>query len=105
MLREHLHTHLIKCNHFFASLLFQLSFTSIDLTNFFPRVYLLRKYIFENTFTIIIHAGFLGSKQKYFHSSSEEALLDIILRPKFPNFYQSFLFLRYKYSSIPSRKI
>lgn len=48
MLREHLHTHLIKCNHFFASLLFQLSFTSIDLTNFFPRVYLLRKYIFEN---------------------------------------------------------
>lgn len=88
MLREHLHTHLIKCNHFFTSLLFQLSFTSIDLTNFFPRVYLLRKYIFENTFTIIIHAGFLGIRNKNISIHPRRKLYSILF---FVQSFQTFI--------------
>lgn len=113
MLREHLHTHLIKCNRgnrrrdFFASLLFQLSFTSIHLihtSNFSPP---LRKYIFSETLYIIIYAkgeGFyemkffffffesrksISSIQKYFDSSSRNIIFG------WTNFYRSFLYISF----------
>lgn len=125
MLREHLHTHLIKCNRgnrrrdFFASLLFQLSFTSIHLihtSNFSPP---LRKYIFSETLYIIIYAkgeGFYELKF-FFFSLNRENLFPRFKTKIFRFIFEEYyfwlnkllsivsIFLRYKYSSIPSRKI